>query len=471
MIILELKCLKFLNWHQRNTKALIESIRSKHSRSHLVLYSVILLLISANWTSVSFAQEKTKQDSTFVELDYEDPVDKTGESDSNFVQIVRGKPQEEDIEFDTVSQYQDVYPLDIASDRGLFILSPDRMMQMRILGSVRVLMNYGDQAMPDKLTFNPYEIPLRTEPQTPNFYADLRLTRLGFEVTRRTREMGDLFIRIETDFAGSNGFRIRHAYGQLGSLLIGQTWTLFSNASYVVPTVSRDGAAGSSVFFTPQVRYSHLINNTLNWQASIEYSTPSIDVPDSINANLVQVIPDLIGRINYKKDKLSFRIAALITTISGTDTTDAVSYSFGGGASFSGMYEFSQTNTLHFSFTSTYAASRFMDVFSGENEDIAYDPQKQVFEGLLATGGLIAWSHVWPKNLSSSLSFGFAAITNRDFQSDNAYSHSYNALINVFWQPVDGARLGIEYASGERWNKSGERGRATRFSILMYYDF
>ncbi|MGD9329347.1 MAG: DcaP family trimeric outer membrane transporter [Cyclobacteriaceae bacterium] len=422
-------------------------------------------------SSISVAQDETEQDSTFVELEYDEPVDKTEEQDTNFVQIDYGRPQDEGQQQDTLSQYQDIVPLDIASDRGLFILSPDRMMQMRILGSVRTLMNYGDQDMPERLTFNPYEIPMRSRSQTPNFYADLSLTRLGFEVTRRTRKMGDLFIRIETDFAGSNGFRIRHAYGQLGSLLIGQTWTLFSNGNYVPATVSRDGAAGSSVFFTPQIRYSHAINNNLSWQASIEYSTTDIDLPDSVNARLVQVIPDVIGRLNYRKDKLSFHVAALVTTISGTDTTDVVSYSFGGGTSIAGMYEFSKTNSLHFSFTSTYAASRFMDLFSGKNEDIAYNPQEQTFAGLFATGGFIAWSHVWPRNFSSTISAGYATISNRYFQEDQAYSYSYNALFNVFWQPVDGARLGIEYASGERWNKNGERGRATRLSILMYYDF
>ena len=444
---------------------------SKNSKSYVIFHFFVLLLIFLSWTSVSLAQGKNDKDSTFIELDVQEADNITTKPDSNFVQIDYGMPEEEGLERDSTSQYQDIYPLDIASDRGLFILSPDRMMQMRILGSVRVLMNYGDQSMPNKLTFNPYEISMKTELQTPNFYADLTLTRLGFEVLRRTRTMGDLFIRIETDFAGSNGYRIRHAYGQLGSLLIGQTWTLFSNGNYVTATVSRDGAAGSSVFFTPQVRYSHMINNKLSWQASIEYSTPNVEVPDSIDARLVQVIPDIIGRLNYKKDKFSFRVAALVTTISGTDTSDVVSYSFGGGASFAGMYEFSKVNTLHFSLTSTYAASRFMDLFSGKNEDIAYNSQEQTFEGLFATGGLIAWSHVWPKNFSSSLSAGLAAITNRDFQLDNAYSFSYNALVNVFWQPVDGARLGIEYASGERWNKNGERGRATRFSILMYYDF
>jgi len=195
-----------------------------------------------------------------------------------------------------------------------------------------------------------------------------------------------------------------------------------------------------------------------------------IVAPDPADPPL-KVIPDLIGRLNYKKDKLSFRVTALITTISGTDTTDIVSYSFGGGASLVGMYEFSATNTLHFSFTSTYAASRFIDLFSGKNEDIAYNPQEQIFAGLLATSGFIAWSHVWPKNFSSTLSAGYATISNRYFQEEQAYSFSYNTLFNVFWQPVEGARLGIEYASGERWNKNQERGRATRLSVLIYYDF
>ena len=283
--------------------------------------------------------------------------------------------------------------------------------------------------------------------------------------------MGDLFIRIETDFAGKNGFRLRHAYGQIGRVLIGQTWTLFTNGNYVPATVSRDGVVGSSVFFTPQIRYTRVVNEKFNWQASIEYSTPEVAVPDSIDARLVQVIPDVIGRLNYIGEKVSFRASGIVTTISGTDTSNAVSYSFGGGASLSGIYYASTKDKIHFSVTSTYSASRFMDTFSGKNEDIAYDPEEQVFVGLIASAAFIAWSREWPKNISTSLSTGVSAITNRGFQSESEFSHSYSTLINVFWQPVGGARLGIEYANGERWNVNGEHRRANRFSLLMYYDF
>ena len=414
----------------------------------IVTFSLIYCGIHTN----ILAQEVDEEDSTFVEVK---PVD----------------PGEESAEIDSLTRYQEVYPLDIASDRGLFIMSPDRMMQMRILGSVRVLMNYGDQAMPGRLTFNPYEIPMIERSNTPNFYADLSLTRLGFEVIRRTRKMGDLFIRIETDFAGKNGFRIRHAYGQLGRLLIGQTWTLFTNGNYVPATVSRDGIVGSSVFFTPQIRYTRVISDKINWQASIEYTSPEIAIPDSVDARVVQVIPDVVGRLNYIGEKFSFRIAGLITTISGTDTTNTVSYAFGGGASFSGKYEISSKDILHLSATATFSASRFLDTFSGNNEDVAYDPTSQNFVGLLSSAAFIAWSRNWPKNISTSLSSGVSAITNRAFQEGDEFSHSYATLINIFWQPVGGARVGIEYANGNRWNVSGEKGRANRWSILMYYDF
>ena len=203
----------------------------------------------------------------------------------------------------------------------------------------------------------------------------------------------------------------------------------------------------------------------------MEYSTPDIRIPDSIGARLVQVIPDVVGRFNYKGERLSFRFSALITTISGTDTTNTISYSFGLGGSFSGIYELSPKDNLHFSVTSTSTASRFMDIFSGKNEDIAYNPNDQKFYGLIASGGFVAWSRNWPKNFSSSISAGMGVITNRDFQTDDDYSHSYNILLNIFWQPVDGARLGVEYASGRRYNKGGDQGHANRLSLLMYYDF
>ena len=64
-----------------------------------------------------------------------------------------------------------------------------------------------------------------------------------------------------------------------------------------------------------------------------------------------------------------------------------------------------------------------------------------------------------------------ATISNHDFQATDAYSHSYNALANLFWEPINGARLGLEFATGQRFDYGEPSGSANRVSMLMYYDF
>jgi hypothetical protein len=207
------------------------------------------------------------------------------------------------------------------------------------------------------------------------------------------------------------------------------------------------------------------------WSAAIEYSSPDFDIPDSVNGSLLQVIPDFTGRYSYQTDLISFRVAVVVSTISGRVDSSALSYSFGFGGSFSGWMKIKKQGRFYLSLTSGTAISHFMDMFNGKGQDIAYNPNNKKFESLVSTGGYVAYSHNLPKSFSASLSFGMAAITNKDFQPDDAYSYSYNALLNVFWMPVDGARVGIEYANGQRFDKGGSRGMANRFSLLLYYDF
>ena len=50
-------------------------------------------------------------------------------------------------------------PLDIGANRGLFIITPDQKMQMRILGSVRYLVDFDNIDLQNKNSYNTYEIP------------------------------------------------------------------------------------------------------------------------------------------------------------------------------------------------------------------------------------------------------------------------------------------------------------------------
>ncbi len=399
------------------------------------------------------AQENEKVDTAKVQVGYNKPLDS---------QMVK----------DSIDVQTDVSPLDIGSDRGIFILSSDKLMQLRILGSVRALLSYSGQELQNMGTFNPYEVPTNTNGISPYFYADLAQTRIGFEVTRRTKRLGDIFIRIETDFKSStNNLRIRHAYGQSDRFLIGKTWSLFSNVSFTPATVSTDGAVGSVFLRTPQIRYTGKIKEIVGFAAAIEYSTPDLEIPDSLNVTLLQVIPDFTGRFTYKVGSLSLQAAGVITTMSGRDDEGNINYSIGLGASVSGKFNISDKENLLFTFTTGRAISHFLDVFSEKLVDASYNPDSQQFTATISTAGYVSYSRDWKHNISSSVSAGIGSLQVRDYQPDNSFHWGYNLLANAFWQPVDGARLGAEFAYGQRFNKYGSRGMASRVSMLLYYDF
>ena len=393
------------------------------------------------------------------------------DSDVKIVKPANNSKQDMELSSDSIHQKNDVSPLDIASDRGLFILSPDQMMQMRILGSVRAAFNYSDQVLQNKKTFNPYEIPTNVQEIYPNYYAGLSQTRIGFEVTRKTKDAGDIFIRIEADFANSvNSFRIRHAYGQVDHFLIGQTWSLFNNVSMQPATVSLSGPAGAIYIRTPQIRYFRSFNKII-WYVGIEYSTPEFIIPDSVKGILLQVVPDFTGKISYRSGRFSGHFAAIATTMAGKAVSGELAYAFGFGGSVAGKFVIDKKNDLYFSITSGRGISHYFDALRGKGEDAFYNADTQHLAILFSTGGYVAYSRELLQNLTTNLSFGMVAISNNEFQPVNAYNYSYNAMLNVFWIPIEGARVGLEYAFGQRYDKGGAQGNASKVSVLLYYDF
>jgi len=56
------------------------------------------------------------------------------------------------------------------------------------------------------------------------FDADAQQSRLGVEVTHQS----GLLVKLETDFRGGN-LRLRHAYGEYGSWMVGRNWSNFNS--------------------------------------------------------------------------------------------------------------------------------------------------------------------------------------------------------------------------------------------------
>lgn len=362
-------------------------------------------------------------------------------------------------------------PLDIAQNRGLFLNSENGKTQLRILGSVRYLMVFDLVALFNKNTINTYEVPTGGDFNTlPNYYNGLDQTRLGFEVTRKS-DVGDIFIRLETDFAGANGYRIRHAYGQVQNLLFGQTWSLFSQVSVRPATVSTRGPTGSISQRTPQIRYSMRGPLKSDLSFGVEYSTPEINIPDTISIETFQVIPDLTGRIRKHTDWGLIQVSGILPMLTGRSLTGEFIIRPGWGLSLGATYEPAPDHKWYLQVAGGNAITRFFTDFRGQGLDVIVNPADSGSAIPFVSGGYVGYRYNWNEDLFSNIIIGAVQISNPSFIPSNSYHIGTSYRINTFWDILEGARMGAELAVFSRYNKNYSSGTAGRVSILFYYDF
>jgi len=383
--------------------------------------------------------------------------------------------KQETINTDSIVKHE-VSPLDISKNRGLFIIAQDGAMQLRILGSVRLSALYDLNELPIKKTFSTYYIPTgKDNINEISLHNSVNQSRVGFEITRKTGEH-TVFIRLETDFNGPGGsYRIRHAYGQIGNLLVGKTWSLFSNVSDLPATVDKDGPTGTISAFAPQIRFSNDMNQAVDWALGLEYTIPDIFVypTDSIASNIttVQVLPDFTARLARKgafgRIQLSFVLNDILTKDEKHNTSNAIGY----GTSFSG--KLNTFNKQNFFFQIAYGKSiaHYISTLNGSGQDAVYNPHTEKYENVTSLGGYLAYAYNWNPRVSTTISLGFSNVFNKSYQTDQAYHNSLSAAFDAFWRILPGARLGMSYQYGQRWDKGGDTGSANRLWALFYYDF
>jgi len=362
-------------------------------------------------------------------------------------------------------------PLDIGANRGLFIITPDQKMQLRILGSVRYLVDFDNVDLADKNSFQTFEIPTGNQNKwLPNYFNGLNQTRLGFEVTRKTED-GDVFIRLETDFAGINGFRIRHAYGQYQRFLIGQTWSLFSQITALPSTVDFSGPPGSAAARTPQIRYfSPWSVLDMNLAIGLEYVVPDIELPDSIQVKPFQFLPAASARLDHNFDWGYLQISGVLPVLSARNKNDDFIVRVGWGVAASAIVNTWLNGKWYLQIVCGQAINSFVNNLAGTGSNVLITSTGKTI--LPFTLGLYStYEHHWTEKVYSNLTYGLVNVAKQDFTPVDEFHLGYAFLLNTFWDIVEGAKIGGEIIWGQRVDKNTSRGDATRINFLFYYDF
>lgn len=128
-----------------------------------------------------------------------------------------------------------------------------------------------------------------------------RPSRLNFDL-RTPTGVGSMRLFLEADYAGGDidAFRLRHAYGQWGHFLAGQTWSTFSDPEAVPNGIDFEGLNAISLFRQPQIRYTRGWGEKRSF--SIAAENPS---PDVTGASGVNQVPDIVARLRFESGEAS----------------------------------------------------------------------------------------------------------------------------------------------------------------------
>jgi hypothetical protein len=364
------------------------------------------------------------------------------------------------------------HPQDVTEEAGYTIKR--RFGELRIYGSLRVSGAYDLNGLTTVNNFSTYDIPVGEDEITqPRFFMVPYQTRIGLEIARSSA-VGKIKAKVETDFLGvNNGLRIRHAFVESGNFLVGQTWSTFTDVNSIPITVDADGPNSSVRLRTVRLRYSdYILGKRLRYVVSLEAPDPDIYLPDSLSNRIPsQFLPDIAGLLRHDYSEGYIVVSGIIRGITVKDTSASADQVVGFGFLLAGTYDLDNENKFLFQGVYGQAIARFITALNGKGLDLIYNPVSQLFESTSESGILVSYSHKWRNDVSSTFTAGNVTVYNKDFESPDAFNYSFYLSGNIFWNPLLGIRLGVEFSHGRRVNNDGQSGRASRIGFIFYSDF
>ena len=293
---------------------------------------------------------------------------------------------------------------------------------------------------------------------------------------------------VETDFqtaAGTQGserttngynLALRRVYVQFDGLTIGQDWSTFQNAAVLPESTDFVGVTEGTTFVRePLIRYSTPLGKGVMFHISMENpETASANVGSpALTENDDDSIPDFAARVNISGGLGDFAIAGLARQLR-VDTGTLKDTATGYGISASGKIFLTKDKAYNLSFMATYGTGIGRYVGLNFAPDAVFDAAGRLHtvDNFAAFGAVrLGWTPTVRSNLMVSYQkadypggFGPAA-----FSSFN--ESAWSVAGNLFYTPVKGLDVGIEYRHGERKLESGASGALNRIELAAKFSF
>lgn len=288
---------------------------------------------------------------------------------------------------------------------------------------------------------------------------------------------GDVNTHVEFDLFGNSGnesvsnshnLRLRHAYGTIGGLLAGQTWSNFMMVSAGPQTLDFGGPVGQTFIRQSQLRWTQPFSGG-QWSVALENPESGVTLANGTGFRADDDrLPDLTANVGFKTSYGEFALAGVVRQIRTDSATPATRDSrTGGGIAAYGVIPVVGSDTVSFTVAGGNGIGRYWGgIVTDGFVDAAgrLDLPQQV-------GGFVSYRHFWTPQLRSTAALGALRVSNPGFAATTQTRRMQSAHLNLIWSPVPNTNVGIEYIYGRREVESGSTGRLSRLQASVQTSF
>ncbi|WKZ12979.1 MAG: DcaP family trimeric outer membrane transporter [Gammaproteobacteria bacterium] len=328
----------------------------------------------------------------------------------------------------------------------------------------------------------------------------VKQSRLGVKGTVPTAR-GPINTRFEFDMfgvgddAGQTTIRLRHAYGEFGQFLAGQTHSLFMDIDVFPNVIDYWGPTGMVFLRNPQIRWTPVTGENF-FAVAIENPSNDIDsgqfreVADFPGAQGDQEWPDLTAQYRMTGDWGHVQLAGIVrwvgTEVVGDTNADpgivdqGVIFDdddTGWGLNLTTVIKVFERDAIRAGYVIGEGIASYMNdggMDAGPNQGLLPDgslPGDTKLEAVELSGLTLYYDRWWSDQWSSSAGYSFTDVDNTVGQLDDTYEKGQYASANLLYYPVKNVMVGAEILWGELAVKDGRDNDNTRVQISFKYDF
>lgn len=305
-----------------------------------------------------------------------------------------------------------------------------------------------------------------------------RTSRLNFKTSTPIEDTA-IKTRVEFDFFTADGSetftngahpRLRHAYGQVGNWLAGQTWSTFMDVDSLPETLEFTGPSGQVFIRQPMLRYTFATGAKSSLALAVE--NPQSDSRDAGGTVTAQDRgPDLAANWTTEGDWGHLSLRGLVRPLRAEDGNGAnQASSTGYGAGVSGILKLGTATSVLYQFNAGKGAGRYIQ---DANPAAGYSATPATLSAQKSVGGFLGVQQSWGGSARSTLVYGMTRNDNdAGFGPIAGLNKSTSEVhANLIYSPYKQVDVGLEYVWGERKLEDGQKGELSRLQGAVKFSF